>query len=81
MKKSIKPAIAARYPALISQVLTAKSSQFCGATQEVLDSLDAICPEERIRLCRILETERISLKRLDIQFKAQMSIVDIKEIE
>jgi len=77
MNKTIKPAIAARYPLLINQQLTAESSQFCGATQKELDTLEELGPEKRTKLCKILEKERLDLKRLDIKLRTELVLIDV----
>lgn len=80
-KINLKPDIANRYPALVYQQLSAESSKYLGDTQDVLDKLEEIGVEKRAKLCRILENERLQLKRLDINYLFQSAIVDVTESE
>lgn len=80
MKKTIKPEIAARYPLLINQQLTAESSKFCGSTQKELDNLEDLGTAKRAKLCKILEKERLDLKRLDINYRTEMVLIDVMEL-
>lgn len=81
MKKALKPEIAARYPLLINQQLTAESSQFCGSTQKELDNLEELGAAKRAKLCRILEKERLDLKRLDIKLRTELVLIDVMGLQ
>jgi len=77
MKITLKPEIAARYPALTNELLTAESSKSCGSTQKELDRLDEFGTEKRAKLCKIFEEERLSLKLLDIYYRTTTALIDM----
>lgn len=81
MKLKIKPEVAARFPTLINLQLTAESSKFCSSTQNELDKMDELGTEKRFKLCKILEKERLDLKRNDLDYRSNMAIVEALGIE
>lgn len=80
MKQTINPEIAARYPLLINQQLTAESSKFCNSTQNELDNLESFGTEKRAKLCKILEKERLDLQRIDIKYRTEMVLIDVMKL-
>jgi len=74
--ETIKPEIAARYPALIHQILTAASNK-SHRTQQELDELEEFGVEKRAKFCKIYEKERLSLKRLNINAPMEYALIDV----
>ena len=77
--ETIKPEIAARYPALVNQILTAASNQSRG-TQQELNELEEFGAEKRAKFCKIYETERLSLKKLNISTPMEHALADVIKI-
>lgn len=80
-KVTIKPEVATLYPTLIHQELSAESSDFCGDTQQTLDKLEEIGKEKRFGLCKILEGERLDMKRLDINYQSEIATMEAKRFK
>lgn len=74
--ETIKPEIAARYPALINQMLTAASNK-SGNIQRELDGLEEFGAEKRAKFCKVYEEERLSLKRLNISEPMELTLIDV----
>lgn len=78
-KVSLKPDVVTRYPALVYRVLSAQSSEIDGDPQETLGKLEALGMEKRAWLCKILENERLKLKRIDLNYQAEIAMIAILE--
>lgn len=61
----LKPEMVNRYPDLVYLVLLNRASWMM---QETLDSLEKISADKRVKLCRALETERLELMALSIEY-------------